>query len=228
MSETLSKEEIADGYDDIAEELAMSPKFYRLCASLVAPTVPADGGTVLDIGCGQGLQLAAVQKLRPGAKLYGMDISPKLVSLAQKNVPGGTIAVGDADELAYEDGMFDTVLMTEVLEHLGDPVLALKQVHRVLKPGGFALVTVPNRDWLRYDWYLNNRRKYQPVDDQWYRVAEIRGFLSSAGFTIDRIEGAENLYFGGGVPRLLEKLAVKLCPPLRQKMKRGLYLARRA
>ncbi|MBB5035175.1 class I SAM-dependent methyltransferase [Prosthecobacter vanneervenii] len=226
MSTPLSKSEIAEGYDEIAEKLAMSPKFYRLCASLAAPLLPAQGA-VLDIGCGQGWQLAEIRKLRPEARLFGMDISPKLVSLAREHVPGAQVETGDADKLSYPADSFDVVVMTEVLEHLSDPVLALGQIRQVLKSGGWMLITVPNRDWFRYEWYLNNRRRYQPVDDQWYRVAEITGFIQQAGFELKRITGAENLYFGGGVPRLLEKLALKLCPPLQRRMKRALYLARK-
>jgi ubiquinone/menaquinone biosynthesis C-methylase UbiE len=226
MSTQLTKSEIADGYDEIAEVLAMSPKFYRLCASLIAPKIPS-GASVLDIGCGQGWQLAEIRKLCPDAKLHGMDISPKLVSLAREHVPGGDFQTGDADNLAYADTQFDVVVMTEVLEHLSDPVLALTQLKRVLKPGGWLLMTVPNRDWLRYNWYLNNRKAYQPVDDKWYRVSEVRGYLEKAGFDIRRITGAENCYFSGGLPRLLEKAALKVFPPLQQKMKRALYLAQK-
>jgi len=156
-----------------------------------------------------------------------MDISPKLVSLARAHVPGAQVETGDADKLAYPAEAFDVVVMTEVLEHLSDPVLALSQIRQVLKVGGWMLITVPNRDWFRYEWYLNNRRRYQPVDDQWYRVAEITGFIQQAGFELKRITGAENLYFGGGILRLLEKLALRLCPPLQRRMKRALYLARK-
>jgi ubiquinone/menaquinone biosynthesis C-methylase UbiE len=226
MSIKLTKSEIADGYDEIAEVLAMSPKFYRLCASLITPKI-SPGATVLDIGCGQGWQLAEIRKLRPDAKLHGMDISPKLVSLARAHVPDGDFQTGDADNLNYDDAQFDVVLMTEVLEHLSDPVLALTQLKRVLKPGGWLLMTVPNRDWMRYDWYLSNRKAYQPVDDKWYRVNEVQKYLKEAGFDICRITGAENFYFGGGVLRLLEKMALCLWPRLQRKMKRALYLSQK-
>lgn len=226
MPTQLTKSEIAKGYDEIAEVLAMSTKFYRLCASLIAPKI-FPGTTVLDIGCGQGLQLAEIRKLRPYAKLYGMDISPKLVNLARKHVPGGDFQTGDADNLGYADSQFDVVVMTEVLEHLSDPVLALTQLKRVLKPGGWLLMTVPNRDWLRYDWYQDNRMAYQPVDDKWYCVDEVQSYLKQAGFDIRRITGAENFYFGGGVLRLLEKVALYLCPRLQRKMKRALYLSQK-
>ncbi len=226
MSTPLSKSEIAEGYDEIAEKLAMSPKFYRLCAKLAAPLIRQDGA-VLDIGCGQGWQLAEIRKLCPSARLFGMDISPKLVALAREHVPGAQIDTGDADKLVYPEAAFDVVVMTEVLEHLTDPVLALGQILHVLKPGGWMLLTVPNRDWLRYEWYLTDRKAYQPVDDQWYRVTEVTGFINKAGFELKRITGAENLYFGGGILRLLEKLALKICPPLQRRMKRAIYLARK-
>jgi ubiquinone/menaquinone biosynthesis C-methylase UbiE len=226
MAPQLTKSEIADGYDEIAEVLAMSPKFYRLCASLIAPTITPEA-SVLDIGFGQGWQLAEIRKLCPDAKLHGMDISPKLVSLAREHVPGGDFQTGDADNLCYADAQFDVVIMTEVLEHLSDPVLALSQLKRVLKHRGWLLMTVPNRDWLRYNWYLNNRKAYQPVDDKWYRVSEVRDYLQKAGFDIRRITGAENCYFGGGLPRLIEKLALCMWPPLQQKMKRAIYLVQK-
>jgi ubiquinone/menaquinone biosynthesis C-methylase UbiE len=218
-----TKIEIAEGYDRIAETLAMSPKFYRLCASIIAPKIRPHSH-VLDIGCGQGWQLAEIRKLRPAAILQGIDISPKLVMLARERVPGACFQTGDADNLPYCDAQFEVVLMTEVLEHLADPVLALTQIRRVLKPGGWLLMTVPNRDWMRYEWYLSSRKAYQPVDDKWYRVAEVQSYLTQAGFVIRRITGAENFYFGGGLLRLVEKLALHTCPWLQRKMKRAIYL----
>ena len=226
MAEPLSKTEIAAGYDQIADKLAMSPKFYRLCRRLLAPKLVPDS-VLLDVGCGQGRLLAEFRAALPPAELHGLDISPKLIEIAQRNVSGGHFTTGDAENLTYPDGKFDAVVMTEVLEHLGQPVTALRGVGRILKPGGWLLMTVPNRDWFRYEEYNARRRRYQPVDDHWYPVAEVTGFLKEAGFELHRIRGGENLYFGGGILRLGEKLALAVWPRLHQRMKRALFLARK-
>jgi len=226
MGELLSKTEIAAGYDQIADQLAMSPKFYRRCCRLLAPQLAADS-VLLDVGCGQGRLLSEFRAALPQAELHGLDISPKLIEIAKRNVPGANVVTGDAENLAYKNGQFHAVVMTEVLEHLGQPVVALRQVSRILQPGGWLLMTVPNRDWFRYEEYNTRRRRYQPVDDQWYSIAEVTGFLKEAGFELQCIRGGENLYFGGGILRLVEKLAVAVWPRLQQRMKRAIFLARK-
>lgn len=100
-----------------------------------------DDSYVLDVGCNGGtigVPLMAVNK----CYVKGIDVVPSLVKKAVKR--GIFAEVGKAEDLSrYKDDEFDVVICAEVLEHLYDPIVAIKEAYRVLKPGGKYLVTIP-------------------------------------------------------------------------------------
>lgn len=102
-----------------------------------------DNSRVLDIGCNTGTIAVRLQK--KGCYVKGIDIVEELVKKAQKN--GVFAEVGTAEDLSrFENESFDNVVCTEVLEHLFDPMPAIKEAYRVLKPGGSYIVSVPHPD----------------------------------------------------------------------------------
>jgi len=103
-------------------------------------------GSILDIGTGPGWLLAALQRSLPELELVGLDISPAMVATARKNMQAtGYDAVIDlqvaaAEALPFRNDSFHAVVSTGSLHHWKDPIVALNEVHRVLKTGGYALV----------------------------------------------------------------------------------------
>lgn len=216
----ITKEEIARGYDRITDKIGLSPSFYREC--LVAHKDYF--GKILDIGCGRGFLLQHLKaRAQPGTEFWGLDLSPKLCQIARKNNPGANIICGDAESLPFSDNQFDFVFMTETLEHLLDYDKALAEAGRVLKPGGIFIITVPNRDWLRYDFYDKARNKnLQPVDDRYFRFKESKDYLERHWLRVLKVRGLDNLFYYGPIHRL-EKLAAFFLPFLHRRMKRLLF-----
>jgi len=89
---------------------------------------------VVDLGTGAGVHLPEIRRLARGACIVGVDRSPGMLELArQQGVP---LVQMDGVELGFHDSSVDLVVMAFVLFHLDDPVVALREVRRVLRPGG--------------------------------------------------------------------------------------------
>lgn len=106
-----------------------------------------EGAHVLDVGCGGGYTTEFLT--RRGAVVSGVDPSEKLVSAARDHATstGLTIdyTVGKAEKLPYPDSSFDVVTCVDVLEHVDSPGTAIREIHRVLKPGGLFMYDTINR-----------------------------------------------------------------------------------
>lgn len=100
-----------------------------------------NGKTVLDIGCNEG-HLGSF--LIPGNTVYGVDISPKALTLAKKQGLRATYHDIERKPLPYKKNFFDIVIIGDVIEHVFDTDTLLREARRVLKPGGKIIVTTPN------------------------------------------------------------------------------------
>ncbi|WP_448641975.1 methyltransferase domain-containing protein [Geodermatophilus sp. URMC 63] len=140
------------------------------------------GLDVLDVGCGPGtITVDLARRVAPG-RVLGLDVSADPLAeardlTAREGVPA-TFAVGDAYALDVPDDAFDVVHAHQVLQHLTDPVAALREMARVCRPGG--LLAVRDADYATFTWY--------PADeglDRWLdlysRVARANGAEPDAG-----------------------------------------------
>lgn len=100
-----------------------------------------DNAWILVDGCGVGLYVRALRRYSP--HVFGLDIDAKVLAAAVHDLPLLCQAAGE--HLPYPDDTFDTVLSHEVIEHVHDDRLAVREMVRVLKPGGRAVIFCPNR-----------------------------------------------------------------------------------
>jgi SAM-dependent methyltransferase len=98
------------------------------------------GSRLLDVGCGTGRVSARAASL--GALVSGVDVAPSMVAAAAARVPDGSFVVGSAEALPFADGSFDAVVANFVLLHVGRQDAALREMARVLRPGGGLGVTM--------------------------------------------------------------------------------------
>ena len=170
------------------------------------------GQTLLDCGCGMGFYLLVLSELFP-VRLYGLDYEEKALRYAQAHLAGRGIALlrGDIHHLSFAAESFDRVLMSEVLEHLKDDGAALREVWRVMKPGGILAVTVPHRHYPY--WYdpINRLAEGlwgQPIrrgpfagiwanHERLYEPQEVREVVERAGFVVERLEELTHYCFPG-------------------------------
>lgn len=107
-----------------------------------------DGDVVLDAGCGRGFFLNYLRRMS-GCDLTGIELDFPLFEIAKRELAGLNIKLvnGDITHLPFPDNTFNKIVMSEVLEHIPNDAEALRQVYRVLKPGGILALTVPNRHY---------------------------------------------------------------------------------
>jgi ubiquinone/menaquinone biosynthesis C-methylase UbiE len=107
---------------------------------------------VLDVGCGQGVDLA--QLAMAGARPAGVDLTPRHVELARRHLAllglEAEVTQGDAECLPFADASFDRVLSNGVLHHTPDIQAALQEILRVLRPAGEARVILYNKRSFHY------------------------------------------------------------------------------
>lgn len=120
-----------------------------------------DGEEVLDIACGTGEWLSVVHRL--GARVTGLDISSRAVDLCRVRISDGRFDVGHAETLPYGERAFDLVTCLGSLEHFVDQPAAIREMRRVLKPGGRILILVPNSGFLTYRLGLYRGTQQQAV-----------------------------------------------------------------
>jgi SAM-dependent methyltransferase len=120
--------------------LSLSPR-HRALARRELMYVPfVAQGRLLELGCGNGQYLQRLQSA--GWKCVGIDFDPAAVANAK--ALGLDARVGTLAEQRFADASFDTVLMSHVIEHLPDPHAELREVRRILKPGGRVVLLTPN------------------------------------------------------------------------------------
>ena len=133
-------------------------------AYLLASLTP--GLDLLDVGCGPGTITAELAEPVAPGRVVGIDAAPDVIGVARQ-LPaarsGGTqveFRVGDVYDLDVDDASFDVVHAHQVLQHLADPVRALRTMRRVLAPGG--LVAVRDSDYASFVW-----APLDPMLDRW-------------------------------------------------------------
>jgi 2-polyprenyl-6-hydroxyphenyl methylase/3-demethylubiquinone-9 3-methyltransferase len=105
------------------------------------------GPKVLDAGCGRGLTSLLLSEREDIKEIHAVDLQKSVLVDARENVKSDKVTFhhGFVEELGFEDESFDTVVLTEVIEHVYDVDKTLKGIHRVLKPGGRLVITCPNK-----------------------------------------------------------------------------------
>lgn len=131
---------------------------------------------ILDAGCGAGLLLKKMESL---GTCYGIDISQIAVDFCKKRGINN-VQVADAAGIPYSDNTFDVVVALDVIEHIENDKEAIREIYRVLKPGGIAIVTVPAFMflWGVTDIVSRHIRRYT--------LPELRKKIESGNFSIIR------------------------------------------
>jgi SAM-dependent methyltransferase len=141
---------------------------------------------VLDIGCGSGLMLNALEEI---GQTFGMDMSDEAISFS-KEIFSGKVEKGFLpDQVPYEENFFHLIIALDVIEHIEQDVESLKAIRSRLVSNGKAVITVPAYMflWSKFDELNEHKRRYT--------LTELNGKLEQAGFTVEKISYYNTLLF---------------------------------
>ena len=138
--------------------------------------------SLLDAGCGTGWFSA--EACKRGANVTALDIGPRLLEQVRRKCNAKTV-VGDVLNLRFPDATFDVVVSSECIEHTTDPRGAVRELLRVCKPGGLAVITCPNRRW-HWACVVANRLRLRPYEglENWPRWRELQAWIRETGAEI--------------------------------------------
>ncbi len=152
---------------------------------------------ILDVGCGTGANLLMLSQY---GDAEGVDVSEDALAFCRERGLE-KVKLGAAEKLPYDDGTFDLVTALDVVEHLDNDLAGLREMRRVLRPGGHVVLFVPTFMflWGLQDDVSNHRRRY--------RLPELRRVLEQAGFEIERTTYANITFF---LPILLARKLMRV------------------
>jgi SAM-dependent methyltransferase len=135
---------------------------------------------ILDVGCSSGFLIEDFKRLLPSLSVFGADYLTGIVLKAARRNPGTPFVQFDLRKCPLRDQCVDGVTALNVLEHIDSDLTALKEIYRILKPGGIAHVEVPAGPscYDMYDEVLMHFRRY--------RLRDLATLARRAGFTVER------------------------------------------
>lgn len=137
------------------------------------------GGRALDVGCGTGETLSALESTGFAAPV-GTDLSPYVLAYARERSPHAT-SLALAEELPFASASMACLTSMDVLEHVADDAAALREFHRILEPGGVLALMVPAYQWLFSD---HDRRA---CHFRRYSARSLATAAVAAGFAVEQV-----------------------------------------
>jgi 2-polyprenyl-6-hydroxyphenyl methylase / 3-demethylubiquinone-9 3-methyltransferase len=139
----LAHDRLTARFDELMDDYDLGRRAHVLVEQFLG-SVDIRGARVLDGGCGVG-GLTRVLTAK-GARVVALDIGPQLTAATRQRC-GCSAVVGTLTALGFSSGTFDVVVSSEAIEHTADPERAVSELYRVLKPGGYLVLSTPNRLW---------------------------------------------------------------------------------
>ncbi len=189
-----------------------------MMAGWLRKLAPAPGSRVLDLSCGRGYFLQAAHGVDPSLRLTGADFSPVAVKVAQARNPFAKVVVADAMDTKLPAGSFDLITCLGALEHYSDPPKGLREIHRLLAPGGRAFVYVPNLFFLGYIYLVwkTGEEPHEAGQNQYEHFFTRQGWelmMEKAGFRIVSVSKHNEMFATERVPGWMKALYGLLVEP---------------
>ncbi len=174
--------------------------FYkRFSAHILSKLALTNNQKVLSMGCGRGSDEKNIKTLFSKTDICSIDISLEMIKRAIHNLSPSRFSIAITEKAPFPDNSFDRIIAREVIEHVMDPALMLKEVSRILKPGGIAVITTENGKSLAPTNYFESNIKPRiakifkynlkslPYKDKAPTLAEMKSYIDNAGLTLQEV-----------------------------------------
>lgn len=122
----------------------MTQKYFEYTRNEIFPLLPDKIAKVLEIGCGTGNTLAWLKAQKQCSWVGGVELYPDAAARAREKLDAVYVGNIEQLDLPIDQGSLDLILCLDVLEHLLDPWTVVRRLHRLLKPGGVFIASIPN------------------------------------------------------------------------------------
>ncbi len=144
---------------------------------------------ILDVGCASGHITERLRTYLPSASITGIDVSDKFIHFAKKNYSNVKFVIADAHKLPFGNNSFDTIICTEMLEHVVDPGKVMSEIKRCLKQNGKILISMDSGSLLfALAWYLWIRygrgRVWRGSHLHTFTSRKLKHLIETSGFAI--------------------------------------------
>ncbi|HEV3122410.1 MAG TPA: class I SAM-dependent methyltransferase, partial [Isosphaeraceae bacterium] len=167
----------------------------ELVVKLVQGLELSPGARILDVGCGTGATAAALGAL---GRVAAADLSPLALERCRRRGVAELLQAR-AEALPLRSDSCDVIVAIDIIEHIDDDLGALRELRRVLRPGGCAVITVPAYQmlWSEHDVALMHKRRYV--------ASQLKARMKQAGFETVRLTYAVGLLLPLALARLLKR-----------------------
>lgn len=181
-------EDVSPDHYDLGIKKNLLQKFWhrRRFIEVLKTIIPIEGKMV-DIGCHSGLFTKKIINVVKPKDIYGIDISAQAIKKAKKRIKNGKFQIADAQKLPFKNNFFDIAFCLEMIEHVDDPKKVIKEIYRVLKKDGCAIILIPTDNLLfRTIWFLWNLRYpvWKHVHIQSFKNDSLEKIVKKEGFKI--------------------------------------------
>lgn len=145
---------------------------------------------LLDLGCGQGHITGEIKKNYPEFEISGLDYSLSAIQYANNHFPEIDFIVANAYEPPYVENYFDIVICNNLWEHVPDPLTLLKSIDRIIKPGGYVIISTPSRYRLKNLIRVLIGREIIFMSEHHvteYSIGQIKELLEFGGYSVNEI-----------------------------------------
>jgi SAM-dependent methyltransferase len=151
---------------------------------LAGPDAPASFERMMDVGCGQGLAFALLQKHFAAREIVGVDVDPRMLNLARDAAQRAQVPVSvhacSVTRLDLPDASVDGVLCHQLIHHVANQQAALRELHRVLKPGGYLFLSESCQAFIEtwtVRWFFRHPEGVQRPAEGYLKLVREAGFV---------------------------------------------------